>query len=346
MNEVNRSKWSTARNPRRLVRGAWKTVQRILYIVLRSPGVHTANPDPVELDYPPSILSEKKVIVAADGVKQDEGVMRADNIETVALERQESVTPGINEIGDDAEGMFDETGSDKGDSKGESRHELMRVAEALIFASQDPVAPQRIGEIYASVTGETIPDQKIVTAAIEHLNDHYYRYGQSLRVQQWAGGYKMATDASVAPYLRAFFQRTSTKKLSRSLLETLAVIAYKQPVTKPEVDFIRGVDSDYGIRRLLEYGFIDVMGRSESLGRPLLYRTTPAFLEQFGINDLDALPTLREIEEILDDPDFQSENASLLKLDEHETLKKSISGTGHVETSIESDNGKPVDERE
>jgi len=222
--------------------------------------------------------------------------------------------------------------------------ELMRVAEALIFASENPVSPQKIGEIYASVSGEAIPDENIILTVIDRLNEHFERTGRSIRIQHWAGGYKMATDASVAPYLREYFQRTSTNKLSRTLLETLAIIAYRQPVTKPEVDFIRGVDSDYGIRRLLEYGLVDVIGRSESLGRPLIYGTTKTFLEQFGINDLEALPTLSEIEELLDDPAFKKEKASLLELDHKTVHEQEEPGTGIMDESIDSDNGQSIQE--
>jgi segregation and condensation protein B len=94
----------------------------------------------------------------------------------------------------------------------------------------------------------------------------------------------------------------------------VAVVAYKQPVTRPEVDFVRGVNSDYALRKLMELELVDVKGRSESLGRPLLYGTTPAFLEQFGLNTLDDLPTIREVEDLLDDPNFDDERAQLLQL--------------------------------
>ena len=93
------------------------------------------------------------------------------------------------------------------------------------------------------------------------------------------------------------------------------MVAYKQPVTRPEVDFVRGVNSDYALRKLMELELVDVEGRSESLGRPLLYGTTPNFLEQFGLDTLDDLPTIREVEELLDDPHFDDERAQLLQLD-------------------------------
>jgi segregation and condensation protein B len=131
----------------------------------------------------------------------------------------------------------------------------------------------------------------------------------------------MATRDSLSPFVRALFVGEQETSLSRSLLETLAVVAYRQPVTRPEVDFIRGVNSDYAIRKLLEMNLVDVNGRADTLGRPLLYGTTDRFLEQFGLEGTDDLPTLREVKDILDDPAFDEERAKLLKLDAEEAAK-------------------------
>lgn len=122
----------------------------------------------------------------------------------------------------------------------------------------------------------------------------------------------MATTEPMAPFVQSLFASESERRMSRSLLETLAVVAYKQPVTKPEVDHVRGVSSDYALRQLLDRGFVEISGRSETVGRPLLYATTDVFLDQFGLATLDALPQPREIEEILADPTFNRERARLL----------------------------------
>jgi segregation and condensation protein B len=119
----------------------------------------------------------------------------------------------------------------------------------------------------------------------------------------------------VAPFLKVFLDQKRSRRLSRSLLETLAVVAYKQPVTKPEVDFVRGVDSDYGLRKLMELDMVDVVGRSDAVGRPLLYGTSNTFLEKFGLRSLKDLPNLREVEEILNDPAFNTEKARLVLLE-------------------------------
>ncbi|WP_457654199.1 SMC-Scp complex subunit ScpB [Rhodocaloribacter sp.] len=189
---------------------------------------------------------------------------------------------------------------------------LGRVAEALIFAADEPVTARRIAEVFAEVSGEPPPSEAEVEDVVAGLNAAYEATERVFRIHAWGGGFRMATVPSVAPYVNALFHETRRRKLSRSLMETLAVIAYRQPATKPEVDHVRGVDSDYALRRLLELGLVDVIGRSDSVGRPLLYGTTRRFLERFGLHTLDDLPNLREVEELLNDPAFNRERARLL----------------------------------
>jgi len=202
-----------------------------------------------------------------------------------------------------------------------SDHDLIEAAEAIIFAADEPVEPHRIAEIFAEVTGRHQPSLDDVEQAVAQLNDEYRETGRSVHIHQWAGGYQMATRQTLSPFVKALFVGEQETSLSRSLMETLAVLAYRQPVTRPEVDFIRGVNSDYAIRKLMEMGLADVKGRADSLGRPLLYGTTPRFLEQFGLNSLEDLPTLREVQELLDDPAFDEERAKLLQLNAEEAAK-------------------------
>jgi segregation and condensation protein B len=190
----------------------------------------------------------------------------------------------------------------------------MQVAEAVIFAADKPVPPSRIADIVADVTGRSTPSEATIREVVETLNETYAEQGRAFEIHEWGGGYRMATRTELSPFVKALFGQEQEKSLSRSLMETLAILAYRQPVTRPEVDFIRGVNSDYAIRKLLDLGLADVQGRSDSLGRPLLYGTTARFLEQFGLNSLDDLPTLREIEELLDEPHFDEERAQLLAL--------------------------------
>lgn len=197
-------------------------------------------------------------------------------------------------------------------------HTLSEAAEALLFAADEPVTADQIAEIVAEVTGRDRPSPDEVASVLRHLNEIYEETGRVFEIHEWGGGYRLATRSALSPFVKTLFVDEHETRLSQSLLETLAVVAYRQPVTRPEVDFVRGVNSDYAIRKLLEMGLLDVEGRADSLGRPLLYRTTDRFLEEFGLGDLDELPTLREVEELLDDPAFDDERAQLLRLDAEE----------------------------
>lgn len=199
-------------------------------------------------------------------------------------------------------------------------HTLKEAAEAIIFASDEPVPAARIAEIVGEVTGNAEVSEEEVRAAVQRLSDEYEASDRALEIHEWGEGYRMATRSPLSPFVKTLFLGEQEKSLSRSLMETLAVVAYRQPVTRPEVDFIRGVNSDYAIRKLLELELVAVQGRADSLGRPLLYETTPRFLEQFGLKDLEDLPTLREVEELLDDPAFDEERAKLLQLDAEEEV--------------------------
>ncbi|MEZ4698800.1 MAG: SMC-Scp complex subunit ScpB [Rhodothermales bacterium] len=189
------------------------------------------------------------------------------------------------------------------------------VVEALAFAADDPIPLVKVSKVFSEVSGERRPTEAQVVESVERLNALYAELRRAFRVKIWAGGIRMATDPSYAEYIRAIYQQERPKKLSRTLMETLAIVAYSQPTTKPEVDFIRGVDSDYAVRKLLELGLIDIVGRSEAIGKPLLYGTSERFLEQFGLSELAALPKLKEIEELLDDPSLQRERMHLLALE-------------------------------
>ena len=186
-----------------------------------------------------------------------------------------------------------------------------QAVEALVFASDVPLRAEDVARAYGEVTGTEYGVAE-VEEAVGRLNAAYRTGGRAFRIQRWAGGLRMATVEEVHPFVSALFEDDEAKRLSRSLLETLAVIAYKQPVTRPEVDHVRGVNSDYALRQLLERDFVTIAGRGEGIGRPLLYATTDRFLEQFGLDALDALPTPREIEDLLADPAFNRERAKLL----------------------------------
>jgi len=200
-------------------------------------------------------------------------------------------------------------------------HSLAEAVEAMVFAADEPVQADRLAEIISEVTGRPAPEEETVAQIVHQLNEEYEASDRSFQIKEWGGGYRMVTRSALSPFVKTLFLGEQETTLSRSLMETLAVVAYRQPVTRPEVDFVRGVNSDYAIRKLMEMGLVDVEGRADSLGRPLLYATTQRFLEQFGLKDLDELPTLREVEELLDDPSFDDERAQLLRLDAEDDIE-------------------------
>jgi len=189
---------------------------------------------------------------------------------------------------------------------------LEKVVEALIFAADDPVSPVELAASYAEVTGEDIPDVDDIEDIVDRINVLYERSDRSFRINRWGGGYRFATVEDMGPYVKALYSSDRERRLTRTLMETIAILAYRQPTTRSEIEFVRGVDCDYSLRKLMEYGLVDVMGRAETIGRPLLYGTTDRFLELFGLNSLEDLPNLREVESILDDPAFQKEKAKML----------------------------------
>ncbi|MEF8865604.1 MAG: SMC-Scp complex subunit ScpB [Salinibacter sp.] len=226
-------------------------------------------------------------------------------------------------------------GSSDGRTVEKDDHTLEEAAEAILFAADEPVAASRISEIVADVTGRPQPSTEDVAAAVDRLNADYAEHGRAFEITSWAGGYRLVTRSALSPFAKTFYVEEQETSLSRSLMETLAVIAYRQPVTRPEVDFVRGVNSDYAIRKLLEMELASVEGRADSVGRPLLYGTTDRFLEQFGLDSLDALPTLREVEDLLDDPAFDDERAKLLQLDREEGISIDM---------LDPENAEPPDE--
>jgi segregation and condensation protein B len=170
---------------------------------------------------------------------------------------------------------------------------LKPVVESLIFASDIPIPAAQIKAII-----EEAKDSEI-RKAVDALNLEYSQTNRAFSIIQVAGGFQMVTRENYAPWIRKLFQKRITARLSQAALEALAVIAFRQPVSKPEIEAIRGVNSDGVIHTLLERKLITMAGRAEGPGRPLLYKTTQEFLRYFGVNDLSDLPKPRELEELL-----------------------------------------------
>ena len=190
---------------------------------------------------------------------------------------------------------------------------LSSVIEALIFASDEPIPGSKIREIIVENEEQIEITEETVSDFVDKLNERYDENGLSFRIQLLGGGYTFVTEPKYHYWLSIFQHENAYRKLSQSAIESLAIVAYRQPITKPEVDQIRGVDSGYILRQLMEKALIEVSGRADSPGKPLLYRTTKHFLRHFGINSVDELPKPREIDEILKDDDMAEHRQLLME---------------------------------
>lgn len=189
---------------------------------------------------------------------------------------------------------------------------LSSVIEAFIFTSPEPIDAERICELIVQGDENLQLEPDAIRPFVEKLNERYEKNRLAFTITKVAGGYTFATRERFESWLSIFQHEDAYRKLSQSAIETLAIVAYKQPITKPEVDDIRGVDSGYMLRQLLEKVLIEVSGRLDAPGRPLLYKTTKHFLKHFGINSIDELPKPREIEEILKDDDMAEHRQFLI----------------------------------
>jgi segregation and condensation protein B len=171
--------------------------------------------------------------------------------------------------------------------------EVRAVLEALIFASPQPLTPRDVGKVLGGVPREAWQ------AALAEIRADYARDGRGLQLVDVAGGYQITTRPEYNDWVRELLDPRTPTRLSIQALETLAVIAYKQPVTLPEIIDLRGVKSGGVLKTLLEKRLIRITGRKEVVGRPMLYGTTRDFLLHFGLKDLGELPKIEEFAEVL-----------------------------------------------
>lgn len=178
-----------------------------------------------------------------------------------------------------------------------SRQRQCRIVETFVFASDQPV---RLDQLRAALDVAADDEQfaALVAERIAEINAELEATDRPYRIVSVAGGWQFATLPEYGAMVAEFFQRTEQRRFSRAALEVLAIVAYKQPVTKSEIDAIRGVNSAETIATLLERGLITIAGRSATLGKPLLYATTDRFLQTFGLASLADLPKPREIDEL------------------------------------------------
>src|SRR5690606_9474905 len=181
--------------------------------------------------------------------------------------------------------------------------EPKRIIEALFFASDAPLGVEELARADEAL------DESTVLEAIEALRQEYEERGHAFQIYDIAGGYQLLTRPEYAPYLERFDTVVRAAKLSPAALEVLAIIAYRQPIGRAEIEEIRGVGSSGVLRTLQERELIAVAGRGEGLGRPLLYGTTPKFLEHFGFRSLDDLPRPDDLPVVLRERSGEGEGA-------------------------------------
>lgn len=196
---------------------------------------------------------------------------------------------------------------------------ILEVIEALLFATDEPLSVRQLLDLLDYLDDPERPeriDQDMILRSVEFLNREFETGHRAFRIVKVAGGYQFATLPKHGVWLGRMVKERSKRKLSVAALESLAVIAYKQPVTKPELEAIRGVNADYVLHSLLERNLVAIVGRAATPGRPLLYGTTKEFLKHFGLNDLAELPKPREIDELLAEAQFEVEKRMLQELEE------------------------------
>ena len=192
--------------------------------------------------------------------------------------------------------------------------ELKAVLESLLFVSAEPIPLERLMVALGTVSKSELRH------ALQSLREDFDREGRGLQMVELAGGFQIVTRAEHAPWIKRLAKAKASPKLSRSAMESLAIIAYKQPIVRAEIEQIRGVEVSGVLRTLLERKLIRMVGRKDVPGRPIMYGSTKLFLQQFGLSDLSQLPPLREFKEL-----GEAEQAMLpvedgLRIGEHETV--------------------------
>ncbi|OQW34474.1 MAG: hypothetical protein A4E19_18630 [Nitrospira sp. SG-bin1] len=232
---------------------------------------------------------------------------------------------------EEANGLHRDQSFDENQVQGQG--ELQAILEALLFVSSEPLPLSRLVAVMGNVPkGE-------VEEALRKIGHALEQEGRGVRLAVVAGGYRLVTKTDYAPWIKRLDKAKTAAKLSRSALESLAIIAYKQPLVRAEIEEIRGVETSGVLRTLLERKLVRMVGRKEVPGRPIMYGTTKFFLEHFGLSDLSQLPPLREFKELgeaeqallpMDGKDVSSTEASVETLE----MSEESSINGELQTSV------------
>ena len=175
-----------------------------------------------------------------------------------------------------------------------------RIIESLLFASPEPLTQKKLSHIF----DRDVPDLKL---SVERLNSFYNKNNQSIEIKNVAGGYQLRTKQEFSIFIKKLFNNNFQNSISQAALESLSIIAYKQPVSKSSIESIRGVDCSGVLKTLLKKSLIQIKGRDDGPGRALLYMTSKEFLISFGIDKLSDLPKLKEINEIIGESNFDKQ---------------------------------------
>ena len=173
-------------------------------------------------------------------------------------------------------------------------NELKQIVEALLIATPEPLTENRFNACLDEKDSQ-VPLKEIIA----ELSYDYEKAGRAFFIKEVAGGFQIVTHAEFEPYIKGLFSKSGKLRLSQAALETLAIVSYKQPVTRNDIEAIRGVSSDSSLRTLLDRKLLEIRGREDGPGRALLYRTSTEFLQYFGLNSVKDLPRLREVEDII-----------------------------------------------
>lgn len=218
----------------------------------------------------------------------ENGLLIQEASRGIDVTKEVGLSPGQNGVATDSLGF---TASSFGELL--DGDQLKGVLEALLYVSHEPLVLDKL----AMVIGE-IP-KLLVCNAMRALQQDYDQEGRGLKIAEVAGGYIMVTRSDCAPWITRLQKVKASSKVSRSALETLAIIAYKQPIVRAEIEQIRGVESSGVLRTLLEQKLIRIIGRKDLPGRPMMYATSRIFLQRFGLRDIRDLPRLREFKELV-----------------------------------------------
>lgn len=211
------------------------------------------------------------------------------------------------------------------------REELKAIVENILLASDQPVTPDDLQSTLMNGT-----EKAELRSLLQELQEEYQ--SRNLRIDEVAGGYQLCTRTEYSDWIRKFLKLDKTTKLSQPSLDTLSIIAYKQPLTKQEVEEIRGVDCGGVIRTLLDKKFVTLAGRKKVPGRPIMYRTTRKFLEYFGLKDLADLPTLEDLQ---DELQGELESNVQEEMDFNTSREQNVLPEGRVEDSTQLVNEDP-----